>query len=158
MMSAVEAVNNEQKRTLLSKIERHFPGDLKGKTFAIWGLAFKPRTDDIREAPALVLVNDLLERGAKLQVYDPEAMKNVKAVYGDQLSYAANPLEALHGVDALAICTEWGDFRNPEFDEMKRRMKAPLIFDGRNLYEPENMRAYGFTYYSIGRSPVIIDR
>jgi UDPglucose 6-dehydrogenase len=158
MMSAVEAVNNEQKRTLLTKIERHFPGDLKGKTFAIWGLAFKPRTDDIREAPALVLVNDLLERGAKLQVYDPEAMKNVKAIYGDRLTYAANPLEALHGVDALAICTEWGDFRNPEFDEMKRRMKAPLIFDGRNLYEPENMRAYGFTYYSIGRSPVIIDR
>jgi UDPglucose 6-dehydrogenase len=154
MMSAVEAVNNQQKRALLEKIEQHFAGQVAGKTFAVWGLAFKPRTDDIREAPALMLVDQLLQRGAKLQVYDPEAMKNVRELYGDRVTYAAHPLDALHQVDALAICTEWGDFRNPEFAEMRQRMKSPVVFDGRNLYEPENMRHYGFTYYSIGRVAV----
>jgi UDPglucose 6-dehydrogenase len=154
VMAAVEAVNNHQKRTLIEKIERHFKGDLATKTLAVWGLAFKPRTDDIREAPALVLIDHLLAQGVKLQVHDPEAMKNVRDQYGDQLTYAATPIDALNGVDALVICTEWGDFRNPEFDDMKKRMQAPVVFDGRNLYEPENMRAYGFTYYSVGRPAV----
>lgn len=154
LLTAVEAVNNHQKNVLKDKISGHFGSDLTGKTFAIWGLAFKPRTDDIREAPALVLIDFLLARGAKLRVYDPEAMENVKAEYGDKLTYSAEPLAALQDVDALAICTEWGDFRNPEFDEMKQRMKTPVIFDGRNLYTPENMREHGFVYYSIGRVTV----
>lgn len=154
MMRAVEAVNNNQKNILQEKIRDHFGNDLAGKTFAIWGLAFKPRTDDIREAPALVLIDYLLARGAKLRVYDPEAMKNVQAEYGERLIYASDPMDALSGVDALAICTEWGDFRNPEFDEMRKSMKSPIIFDGRNLYSPENMREHGFVYYSIGRVTV----
>jgi UDPglucose 6-dehydrogenase len=154
LMTAVEAVNNNQKNVLQEKIRGHFGSDLGGKTFAIWGLAFKPRTDDIREAPALVLIDYLLARGAKLRVYDPEALKNVQAEYGQRLTYASDPLDALSGVDGLAICTEWGDFRNPEFDEMRRRMKSPVIFDGRNLYAPENMREHGFVYYSIGRVTV----
>jgi UDPglucose 6-dehydrogenase len=154
LMTAVEAVNNNQKNVLQEKIRGHFGSDLAGKTFAIWGLAFKPRTDDIREAPALVLIDYLLARGAKLRVYDPEALKNVQAEYGQRLTYASDPLDALSGVDGLAICTEWGDFRNPEFDEMRKRMKSPVIFDGRNLYAPENMREHGFLYYSIGRVTV----
>jgi len=154
MLNAVEAVNIRQKTVLLEKIDHHFAGQLTGKAIAVWGLAFKPRTDDIREAPALVLIDYLLAKGAKLKVYDPEAMKNVRAEYGDKLSYASNPLDALLDADALAICTEWGDFRNPEFGEMKKRMRSAVIFDGRNLYDPEKMREHGFTYYSIGRVTV----
>jgi UDPglucose 6-dehydrogenase len=154
LLSAVEAVNNNQKNVLKSKISDHFQGKLDGKTFAIWGLAFKPRTDDIREAPSLVLIDYLLARGAKLKVYDPEAMKNVRAEYGDKIAYASDPMDALTVVDGLAICTEWGDFRNPEFAEMKRRMKSPIIFDGRNLYSPDTMQEHNFVYYSIGRTTV----
>jgi UDPglucose 6-dehydrogenase len=154
MLSAVESVNNQQKKVLIDKIRRHFEGNLAGKTIAVWGLAFKPRTDDIREAPALVLIDDLLAAGARLRVYDPEAMKNVRDEYAEKLSYASDPLDALSGADALAICTEWGDFRNPEFDEMRKRMKSPVIFDGRNLYSPEAMHSHGFVYHSIGRKPV----
>jgi UDPglucose 6-dehydrogenase len=154
ILNAVEAVNNHQKTVLIDKVTQHFGGKLAGKTVAIWGLAFKPRTDDIREAPALTLIDALLKQGASLKVYDPEALKNVQDEYGDKLKYASNPLDALDGVDALAICTEWGDFRNPEFDEMKKRMKSPVVFDGRNLYDPDSMREYGFTYYSIGRVAV----
>jgi UDPglucose 6-dehydrogenase len=122
-----------------------------GKTIAVWGLSFKPRTDDIREAPALVLLDRMLAAGADLRVHDPEAMDNVRAVYGDRLGYAQGPMEALDGADALVIVTEWGEFRHPDFEEMYSRMKSPVVFDGRNLYRPGEMHTAGFTYYSIGR-------
>ena len=154
ILDAVHEVNNRQKTVLAEKIERQFDGKLKGKTIAIWGLAFKPRTDDIRDAPALVLIDRLLQLGAKIQVHDPEAMQNVRAIYGDRLSYADLPLDALIGADALAILTEWGEFRTPDFEEMRRRMKQPLIFDGRNLYSPRQMKSQGFTYHCIGKTPV----
>jgi UDPglucose 6-dehydrogenase len=120
----------------------------------VWGLAFKPRTDDIREAPALVLLNRLLDAGARVQVHDPEAMDNIRQACGDRIFYCDKPMDALDHADALAICTEWDEFRNPDFAEMKRRMAAPVIFDGRNLYEPQHMLETGFIYYSIGRRPV----
>lgn len=154
ILDAVDAVNNSQKKVLLAKIRQQFGERLSGKTFAVWGLAFKPRTDDVREAPALVLIDDLLARGAKVHVHDPEAMANVREIYGDQLVYSNRPMDVLEGADALAINTEWGEFRNPDFQEMKRRMARPVIFDGRNLYDPEQMRDAGFTYYSIGRVTV----
>jgi UDPglucose 6-dehydrogenase len=154
LLQAVDEVNERQKFVLVRKIEAHFEGHLAGKHFALWGLSFKPKTDDVREAPALVLIDHLLEHGAKVAVHDPEAMANVRELYGEKLIYANNPLDVLEGADALAINTEWGEFRNPDFAEMRRLMKQPVIFDGRNLYEPESMREHGFTYYSIGRSTV----
>ena len=152
IMDGVDEVNNHQKHVLIQKIEDHFQGQLAGKKIAVWGLAFKAKTDDIREAPALVLVDRLLELGAKLHVHDPEAMQNVQADYGDRLMYAKQPADVLTGADALAINTEWGEFRNPDFAQIKRRMSQPVIFDGRNLYDPQQLRDLGFTYYSIGRS------
>ncbi len=154
ILGAVDETNNRQKIVLHQKISKFVPGGVKGKTIGIWGLAFKPRTDDIREAPALVLIDRLLADGAKLHVHDPEAMENVRRQYGDKLKYAEHPYDALDGVDALAIVTEWKQFLRPDFDEMKRRMKSPLVFDGRNLYEPDQMKAAGFTYHCIGRAPV----
>jgi UDPglucose 6-dehydrogenase len=154
ILDAVHEVNNRQKTILAEKIERHFDGKLKDKTIAIWGLAFKPRTDDIRDAPALVLIDRLLQLGAKIQVHDPEAMQNVRAIYGDRLCYSDMPLDTLTGADALAILTEWAEFRAPDFDEMRRRLKQPVIFDGRNLYAPRQMKLQGFTYHCIGKAPV----
>jgi UDPglucose 6-dehydrogenase len=151
ILNAIDEVNDQQKHVLIKKIEDHFDGQLAGKTIAIWGLAFKPRTDDIREAPALVMIDRLLELGAALQVHDPEAMENVEAIYGSKLKYATQPMDALEDADALAINTEWSEFRKPDFPEMKRRMKQPVVFDGRNLYEPEQMTDGGFVYHSIGR-------
>jgi len=154
LLDSVDEVNSRQKHVLAHKIQEHFNGHLAGKHFALWGLAFKPKTDDVREAPALTLIDYLLERGSKIAVHDPEAMENVKAQYGDRIVYANSPLDALEGADALAINTEWGEFRNPDFVEMKQRMRSPVIFDGRNLYDAEHIRDHGFTYYSIGRTPV----
>ncbi|MBI2824173.1 MAG: UDP-glucose/GDP-mannose dehydrogenase family protein [Planctomycetia bacterium] len=154
ILRAVDEVNTRQKQVLFQKIARHFEGRLKGRAIAVWGLAFKPRTDDVREAPALVLIDRLLAEGARLQVHDPEAMENVSQQYGDRLVYAEHPYDALDGADALAIVTEWKQFLRPDFDEMRRRMKVPTIFDGRNLYEPSQMKAAGFTYHCIGRAPV----
>jgi UDPglucose 6-dehydrogenase len=155
MLMAVDAINTLQKTVLLDKILRHFGGQLAGRTLAIWGLAFKPRTDDIREAPALALVDRLLAEKVQLQVHDPEAMENVERLYGDRLIYAERPYDAINGADALVIMTEWKEFQNPDFKLMKKRMKAPVIFDGRNIYEPGLIRAGGFTYHSIGRASVI---
>jgi UDPglucose 6-dehydrogenase len=155
IMKSVDQVNSHQKRVLIGRIEEHFQDQLAGKTVAIWGLAFKPRTDDIREAPALVMIDRLLELGANLQVHDPEAMDNVRLKYGDKIKYGSQPMDVLEGADALAINTEWGEFRNPDFGEMKRRMANPLVFDGRNLYDPEQMKSEGFSYYSIGRVPIL---
>ena len=151
MMEAVDGVNEAQKTVLVHKIRTHFHGDLSGKTVAIWGLAFKPRTDDVREAPALVLVDALLADGATVRVHDPEAMENVKAIYGDRLTYCDRPYGCLEGADALAIATEWNEFRSPDFTVMKRLLRQPVIFDGRNLYDPQQMASLGFTYQGIGR-------
>jgi UDPglucose 6-dehydrogenase len=154
VLDAVHDVNACQKSVLLEKINKHFGGKLGGLTIGVWGLAFKPSTDDIREAPSLVLIEGLLARGAKLRVYDPEALENVRARYGSRLSYCDHRDEALEGADALAIVTEWKHFINPDFDAMRRAMRQPVIFDGRNLYRPERMKQAGFTYYSIGRPAV----
>lgn len=155
ILEAVDEVNDRQKHVLMQKIETHYGGSLAGLRFAVWGLAFKPKTDDIREAPALVLIRRLLELGASICVFDPEAMDNVREEeLGNQVDYAENPIEALEGAHALAINTEWDVFRHPDFDEIKSRMATPVIFDGRNLYDPIQMRELGFTYYSIGRPPV----
>jgi UDPglucose 6-dehydrogenase len=151
MMDAVDAVNNAQKDVLARKILDHFDGHASGKTVAIWGLAFKPRTDDIREAPALVLIDQLLAAGVSVRVHDPEAIANVKEIYGEKLTYSDRPYGALEQADALAIVTEWNEFRNPDFDIMLRLLRQPVIFDGRNLYDPAQMAELGFTYHGIGR-------
>ena len=154
IMLAVDEVNNRQKNVLPSLMLKYFNGDLAGKKIAVWGLSFKPRTDDIREAPALTLIDQLLAAGAAVIVNDPEGMDNVRAIYGDKLTYVDTPIEALTDVDAMALMTEWGEFRSPDFAAMKAAMKTPLVFDGRNVFDPEKMREAGFTYYSIGR-PVV---
>jgi len=151
MMEAVDSVNELQKNVLATKILAHFGGDNAGKTVAIWGLAFKPRTDDIREAPALVLIDQLLAAGVSVRVHDPEAIPNVRALYGEKITYCDRPYGALEQADALAIATEWNEFRNPDFEVMSRLMRNPVIFDGRNLYDPAQMARLGITYQGIGR-------
>jgi UDPglucose 6-dehydrogenase len=151
LMEAVDHVNEAQKRVLGQKIRAHYGDALGEKTLAIWGLAFKPRTDDIREAPSLVLIDELLQAGVQLRVHDPEAIGNVKALYGDRLVYCDRPYGALEGADGLAIVTEWQEFRRPDFELMRRLLRQPVIFDGRNLYEPRSLEPLGFTYYGIGR-------
>lgn len=154
ILRSVDEVNRQQRRALLDKVVRHFGGDVAGKPIAVWGLAFKPRTDDIREAPSLDILKALLEKGAKLSVHDPEAMPRVRSIFGEKLRYAARSYEALDGAEALVILTEWGDYRQPDFAQMRQRMKTPVIFDGRNLYERATMQAEGFSYYCVGRPPV----
>jgi len=150
ILKAVEAVNDWQKRAIVRKMEEHF-GSVKGRTIAVWGLAFKPKTDDMREAPAITIVQSLLERGAKVQAYDPEAVRIARGIFGGKVTYAAKGYEALKGADALAIVTEWQEFREPDFARMRQLMRNPVVFDGRNIYQPQQMKAHGFTYYSIGR-------
>jgi UDPglucose 6-dehydrogenase len=154
LLQAIDDVNETQKRVMINKIGAHFGGRLADKRVAVWGLAFKPRTDDIREAPALVLIDWLLDQRAEVRVHDPEAMANVQAQYGDKLTYCRKLMDALDGADALAIMTEWGDYQRPDFAEMVNRMRSPVVFDGRNLYSPERMQSHGFTYHSIGRPAV----
>jgi len=151
ILNSVMDVNTTQKTRLMDHIKGYFKNDLKGKTIALWGLAFKPYTDDIREAPALYNIDALLEAGAKVQAYDPEAMENVQGVVGDKITYCDDEYEALEGADALMIMTEWPVFRTPEFKIIKEKLKNPLILDGRNLYEVDQMKELGFTYFSIGR-------
>jgi UDPglucose 6-dehydrogenase len=158
LIEAVDRVNQAQKRVLGEKIKRHFGAELKGKTLAVWGLAFKPRTDDVREAPALVLIDDMLAEGVRLRVHDPEALANVKALYGERLVYCDRPYGALEGADALAIVTEWQEFRRPDFEVMRRLMRGHVVFDGRNIYEPAGFEKFGFTYYGIGRVPAAATR
>ncbi len=154
MMEAVDGVNEAQKNVLFQKIERHMGGEIKDKTIAIWGLAFKPRTDDVREAPAIVLIELLLEAGAHLRIHDPEALANVRAIYGDRVVYCDRPYGALEQADALVVVTEWNEFRNPDFEVMRRLMRQPVIFDGRNVFDPARMADLGFTYQGIGRAAV----
>ena len=153
LLTAVEEVNRRQKRRLFEKISDHFQGDLKGRTIALWGLAFKPETDDMREAPSRTLMEALWAAGARVQAYDPVAEHEARRLYGERadLDLHGSPEAALEGADALALVTEWRLFRSPDFDDMKARMKGSVIFDGRNIYDPAAVRARGFTYYGIGR-------
>jgi len=150
ILQSVDDVNEAQKEVLFQKLERHFEGKLKGRTIAIWGLAFKPRTDDIREAPALILIDRLLAAGAQVRAHDPVAAENVRKIYGDKVTFCQTPYETLDSADALAIVTEWNEFRNPDFFVLKKLLKSPVIFDGRNLFDPERMRQLGFFYSGIG--------
>jgi len=154
IIESVMQVNEDQKTALMPKILKHYNDPIKGKHFAVWGLAFKPDTDDIREAPALYMIDALLAAGATVAAFDPEAMNNVKKLKGDSIRYATDEYDALKGADALILCTEWSEFRNPDMDRVKGALKRPVIFDGRNLYELENMKEKGFTYVSIGRNIV----
>jgi UDPglucose 6-dehydrogenase len=154
LMESVDRVNEAQKQVLVQKIRRHYGDSLREKTLGIWGLAFKPRTDDVREAPALTLIDALLAEGVQLRVHDPEALSNVRAIYGDKLVYCDRPYGALEGSDGLAILTEWNEFRNPDFVVIRRLLRQPVIFDGRNLYDFKSLASHGFTYYAIGRSLV----
>lgn len=154
ILKAVMNVNENQKTILLPKIKNYFRGNLEGKKIALWGLAFKPDTDDIREAPALYMIDALTKEGATICAYDPEAMKNIEKEIGDKISYANNEYEALINADALVICTEWGVFRNPDFDRIGELLKDKVIFDGRNLFDSEEMNEKGFYYNSIGRKTV----
>jgi UDPglucose 6-dehydrogenase len=152
ILNAVMDVNEKQKLHLMPKVSRYFDGDLKGKHFALWGLAFKPNTDDIREAPALYIINALLEQGATVTAFDPEAMPNVKQLLGDSIQFAENQYEALEGADALIIATEWNEFRTPDFLKIVKAMKRKAIFDGRNLFDVKSISELGFHYESIGRN------
>src|SRR5690554_1714841 len=154
ILGSVMAVNAAQKTILLPKIEEYFRNDLSEKTIAVWGLSFKPETDDIRDAPSIDIMNALLDRGVKLQVFDPEAMENIEKRFGNQLDYATSMYEALEAADALLICTEWSIFRTPDYAKMKESLKNPVIFDGRNLYNLSDMAIEGFNYISIGRKEV----
>jgi len=153
LLDSVETVNKAQKQVLFDKVSRHFGSDLKGKTFAIWGLAFKPGTDDMREAPSRVLLEQLWKAGAKARAFDPAAMKESRRIFGERadLVLCNRARETLEGADALVIVTEWKEFRSPDFDYLKKQLKSPVIFDGRNLYDPAMMVKQGFTYYAIGR-------
>ena len=150
ILRAVEAVNDHQKLRLVEKMEAHFT-TLKGRTIALWGLAFKPRTDDMREAPAIPIIERLLAAGAGVRAYDPEAAPTARRIFGDRIALCEKSYDALAGADALAIVTEWNEFREPDFGKMRAQLKSPVVFDGRNIYSPEQMRALGFTYFSIGR-------
>ncbi len=153
LLDSVEAVNSSQKQVLFEKISKHYGGKLRGKTIAVWGLAFKPGTDDMREAPSRVLLEQLWDAGAKVRAFDPAAMKETRRIYGERpdLTLCSRARETLDGADALAIVTEWKEFRSPDFDNLRKQLKTPVIFDGRNLYDPAMMKKLGFAYYAIGR-------
>ncbi len=151
MAEAIEVVNNAQKRTLVEKIIRHFGSDLSGKTFAVWGLSFKPNTDDMREAPSVVIIESLLKAGAGVRAFDPKATSEARKIFGEKIFFADDQYEALQGSDALILVTEWGMFREPDFEKMKQLMKGRIIFDGRNQYKPIKMQKLGFEYVCIGR-------
>jgi len=154
ILGSVIDVNQKQKTIQVPRIEAYFNNQLEGKKIAIWGLAFKPETDDIREAPAIDVMNELLDKGASLSVFDPEAMPNIQKRYGNAISYGSHMYEPLEGADALVICTEWSIFRSPDFKKVKQLLNNPIIFDGRNLYQTEDMETEGFSYVSIGRNQV----
>jgi UDPglucose 6-dehydrogenase len=154
ILDAVMEVNADQKTKLIPRIKDFYRGDLKGKTFAMWGLSFKPHTDDIREAPALYNIEELLKAGAIVKAHDPESMENVKGILGDKIQYTQTPYEAAEGADAIFIATEWPEFRTPDFEKLTSLLKSKVIFDGRNLYELPQMKELGYTYFSIGRETI----
>ncbi|HTP12715.1 MAG TPA: UDP-glucose/GDP-mannose dehydrogenase family protein [Bacteroidota bacterium] len=151
LLTVVDKVNEAQKLRLVGKVQEHFHGNLKGLQFAVWGLAFKPNTDDIRESPSIVIIRELLKQGARVAAYDPAAITTARTVLGSQVSYAKDEYDALKSADALIIATEWNEFRNPDFAKIKGLMKSPVIFDGRNIFRPEVVQKLGFKYHSIGR-------
>jgi len=155
VLSAVEEANDIQKKVLTKKIKNHYGESLAGKHFAIWGLAFKPNTDDMREAPSVVIIKKLLEYGATVAAYDPAAHETAKFELGDSITYAENEYDVLNNADALLILTEWNEFRNPDFEIVRSKLLQPLIFDGRNIFVPEKMQELQFTYFGIGRKPII---
>jgi UDPglucose 6-dehydrogenase len=152
LLKAVEAVNERQKALLVDKVKRHFGADLSGLTFAVWGLAFKPRTDDMRDAPAITVIESLVAAGARVQAYDPEATEEARKIFGERIGYTARNYDALDGASALLVLTEWNEFRRPDFARIRRLLQRPVIFDGRNIYDPVDLGKLGFTYYSIGRN------
>jgi UDPglucose 6-dehydrogenase len=152
LLRAVEQVNEVQKVLLFDKLKKHFGESLSALTFAIWGLAFKPRTDDMRDAPSITVIESLLAAGARVQAFDPEAMEEARKIFGDRIQYTHRNYDALHGAAALLILTEWNEFRRPDFARIKGLLKQPVIFDGRNIYDPGDVRKLGFIYYSIGRN------
>ncbi len=154
ILKSVMKINDIQKGILTKKVRKYYKGDLEGKTFAVWGLAFKPNTDDIREAPALVIIDELLAAGASVRAFDPEAMDNVREIYGDKVKFCDNMYEALINADALLVLTEWGEFRNPDYEKMSGLLSEMVIFDGRNVYDLDQMKAEGFEYVSMGRPKV----
>jgi UDPglucose 6-dehydrogenase len=154
MLRAAEEVNERQKRTLVDKVVAHFGPDLHGRRVAVWGLSFKPRTDDMREAPSITIVHALLDAGADVYAHDPEALHEAHRLFGDRIHYCRLNYDALRDADALLVVTEWNEFRRPDFQRMRELMKHPVVFDGRNIYDPKKMRDLGFTYYSVGRPPV----
>jgi UDPglucose 6-dehydrogenase len=156
LLHAVEEVNRRQKETLFQKVHKHFDGKLKGRTIGLWGLAFKPNTDDMREAPSRVLMEALWKEGVKVRAYDPAAMHEASRLYPSQplLELCEGQMDCLDGADALVVITEWTQFRSPDFDDIKKRLKKPVVFDGRNVYDPAAMRSNGMVHYSVGRPPV----
>ncbi len=152
MLEAADSINKLQRKHFIDKILKHYNNDVTGKTFAVWGLAFKPKTDDMREAPAITIINALLEKGAKVQAYDPKAMDMAKFHFADRITYAKNSYEALEQADALLLLTEWNEFRRPDFERIKNLLKTPIIFDGRNQYNKDRMVEKGFTYYCVGKA------
>jgi UDPglucose 6-dehydrogenase len=150
LLRAVENVNEKQKQVLAAKVKKHF-GSLSGRKFAVWGLSFKPQTDDMREAPASVIIDELLKSGAQVSAHDPEALREAEKIFGARIDYQADNYAALDKADALLILTEWSEYREPDFAKIKSLLKSPVIFDGRNIYNPEQMKEQGFQYYSIGR-------
>lgn len=158
ILRTVDETNDQQKQVLFNKLAKYFDGQLAGKTIAVWGLSFKPRTDDIREAPSLVLIRNLLDAGAIVKVSDPVAKENVEAELGNSVTYCEHHYDAIEGADALTILTEWNEFRNPDFDYVKLKMNAPVIFDGRNLYDPKKMARRGFYYSGIGLSAIAVNQ
>ncbi len=157
LLTVVDRINKQQKRVLFDKVVKHFKGDIKGKNFAVWGLAFKPNTDDMREAPSVVIINELLKAGARVSAYDPAAIETSKFYLKDTINYARDEYDALKNADALLIFTEWNEFRNPDFEKVSGLLKNKLIFDGRNIYAVSVMKELGYTYYSIGRKTVTGD-
>ncbi|MDD3013554.1 MAG: UDP-glucose/GDP-mannose dehydrogenase family protein [Candidatus Gastranaerophilales bacterium] len=155
ILSSVDKVNQSQRILFLDKILNYFGNDVKGRTFAVWGLAFKPRTDDLREAPSVTIINRLLELGANVKAYDPKAINEAKRILGDRVTYTKNNYDALEGADALILVTEWNEFRRPNFDRIKSLLKNPVIFDGRNQYESRRMKERGFNYFSIGKTEIL---
>jgi UDPglucose 6-dehydrogenase len=154
MLRAIDEVNTDQKRVLFAKLERHFEGRLNGLRVAVWGLSFKPRTDDMREAPSVTLIEALLSAGAEVHAHDPEAIGQAKRLFGDRVHFHDVAYDALEGADALVIVTEWQEFKQPDFVRMRKLLRQPVILDGRNLYDLEHMARLGFTYYAIGRPAV----
>lgn len=158
ILNAVDYVNKKQRSLFIDKVLSHFNNNINGKTFAVWGLAFKPRTNDMREAPAITIINELLSRGAKIKAYDPKAIDEAKRILGESnaIEYTKNNYEALDNADALLLLTEWNEFRRPDFDKIKEKLKTPVIFDGRNQYDPKRTKERGFSYYCIGKNSSVL--